>query len=96
MCTRAFIGSYKPNQTPGQILDNMRDYAAKKNMPQTIKMHSNKEFKEGDASWFALAPRPYHSNPDSNPGSIHPTLTLSLQPYHSKKNFNEGDAPGSL
>lgn len=52
VCTRAFIGSYKPNQTPGQILDNMRDYAAKKKMPQTIKMHSNKEFKEGDASWM--------------------------------------------
>lgn len=38
VCTRAFLGSYKPGQSPGQILKNMRSYAAKKNMPQTIAM----------------------------------------------------------
>mmetsp|Transcript_16939 Transcript_16939/g.55200 ORF Transcript_16939/g.55200 Transcript_16939/m.55200 type:complete len:97 (-) Transcript_16939:413-703(-) len=30
----------------------MRSYAAKKKMPQTIAMHSNKEFKDGDASFI--------------------------------------------
>jgi len=39
----------------------MRAYATKKGMPQTIAMHSNKEFKDGDAS-FIEAP-PSHGNP---------------------------------
>ena len=52
VCTRAFLGSYKPGQSPGMILKNMRSYAEKKGMPQTIAMHSNKEFKDGDASFI--------------------------------------------
>ena len=38
VCTRAFLGSYRPGQSPGQILRNMRAYATKKGMPQTIAM----------------------------------------------------------